>query len=1110
MNLRDLAFVDNPSFAIFSGGKEYDVRDFGAKCDGIAFDNAAIQRAIDTAASEGGGKVIIPAGTCLIKPIRLASNVELHLEKGARLLGSPDLDDYPNVPLKHIAFPDGLPRKRSAALICADEVRNVAITGEGTIDANGLTFVKEKDDPDWSGWKYIRKAPYEKSLPRICFITGCENVLVRGVSVTNGPAGWSWWFHDCDNVLIEDSKVLVDVRFPNNDGFHVNSSRNVMIRNCDVESGDDSIIVRANNSSLAENKICENVIVENCRLRSYANGIRIAWTQDGTIRNCIFRNIAIKNSVNGIAMQIPPVSPSNPLDHGREATRIEDILFENIEIDGAYGRPVRIEIDSEDPILLPVGGFKNVVLRNITSRGLERPIIRGRPANIISGISFENCRFDIVSDDELPDWRHQGAAAWERRPGLNGRWNSLEPTTFGNWKMKAIDFAAPMPDEVDRFCHFITGYLAPAGIQMLTLRIQYRYQFKSHPECTEPDALSFEDIQTIKAACDSANIKLVPKMNALGHQGSEKAPSALLRAHPDMDESRGKEETIRHYCRSICPTHPDSLHLVQDLTAELAEVFGANLIHLGCDEVFEIGTCERCKPIPTAKLFADWVNGLSRHLKSKGVTSMIWADRLLDAATTPYGPWEASDNGTHEALALLDKDIILCDWHYEKRESDPSAGIFAKAGFNFFSCPWRYNDNAVRFLKATLEEEDGHCQGLLFTTWYPAKVVMDAFEGSYAAEPGKDPKDAAAETLCSLARNFQNLFQDSPGEWCWYDGSELPLEGQGWSSRGRAWDRLNIPQKATYDRLPQKFEGKTSDEVWMLQTNTAGESFRFLTDSNELRIRWRPRSANLGMWHFPSTGMSGIDVYQWSDEHSCWRFTTPPWPAPPKAEGAEYTWKIEPGVPTIINLPLYNGIDYFRLGVKRGCTISELPPRKSGVRRPVVFYGTSTTQGGCVSRPGLCWTSIASRHADVPQVNLGFSGAGKMEDVMVDVLSEIDASCYCLDTTGNMHLTLLEERYEKFTRALNASKPLTPIVLCVAYPWDEGAGRNDRSDFVRSLYGKLKSEDPEKWARLYLFDDPEVVRPDNENTVEGAHLNDAGALRLGESFARFLRTLPLS
>ena len=95
--------------------------------------------------------------------------------------------------------------------------------------------------------------------------------------MVNQPAGWSYWIHDCDYVAFDRVKIFAEVEYPNNDGIHINSSRNVTISNCDITCGDDSIIVRANNASLAENKVCEKVCVTNCNLTSYSGGIRIGW-----------------------------------------------------------------------------------------------------------------------------------------------------------------------------------------------------------------------------------------------------------------------------------------------------------------------------------------------------------------------------------------------------------------------------------------------------------------------------------------------------------------------------------------------------------------------------------------------------------------------------------------------------------------------------------------------------------------------------------------------------------------------------------------------------------------------------------------------------------------
>ncbi len=669
------------------------------------------------------------------------------------------------------------------------------------------------------------------------------------------------------------------------------------------------------------------------------------------------------------------------------------------------------------------------------------------------------------------------------------------PEPAGGWKSRAIVMTAPVPDDLDRFNAFVTNTLAPAGVDTLVLLVRYRYQFKSHPECAESNALSRAAIRSIKAACDARGIKLVPKMNLLGHQGSKSVvTSGLLAAHPEFDETPEKKEVRHNYCRSICPKHPESLKLVTDLASEMAEAFGADMMHIGCDEVFEIGTCPRCKDTPTGTLFADWVNGISRHLKAKGVRTMIWSDRLLNAKGSGYGVWEASDNGTDAALGKIDKDVICCDWHYENCPKYPSVETLADAGYELYVCPWRYAENAKLFLDYAVKHDKGKYFGLMFTTWYSAKDVMDAIEGKWAAQPGKDKDASMARTLYSLGRNFQYLFPKAKADWRWFDGSELPMEGKGWPRRDQT--------AAYYERLPKAHLDALTPGVRWLQEHTTGMSFRFVTDSDRLNIRWKPLSSNLDMWHMPSTGVSGVDVYQY-DEKKGWRYVNPPWPAPPKAEGASYVWNVKPNVPTMIYLPLYNGIEYFRLGIKPGCTIADAPARKSGIVKPVVFYGTSTTQGGCVSRPGLCWTSVAARLADVPQINLGFSGAGKMEDVLNDCLNEIDASCYVLDTCGNMDVPLLKERFEAFMRKLHDRKPGVPLIV-PAHPWDDDAD-GGRQAFLRDLCAKLKAEDPVLWKDLHFLGFEPEFDVDNENTVEGSHMNDVGSLRLGTLCAALLR-----
>lgn len=335
-------------------------------------------------------------------------------------------------------------------------------------------------------------------------------------------------------------------------------------------------------------------------------------------------------------------------------------------------------------------------------------------------------------------------------------------------------------------------------------------------------------------------------------------------------------------------------------------------------------------------------------------------------------------------------------------------------------------------------------------------------------------------------------------EWRWYDGSELPLEGRSYADAGRG--------ETYYDRIPKQYKDAVTPAVWELQKHTAGFCFRFKTASSKLRIFWKPRFPDLHMWHMPSTGMSGIDVYQYGEKRG-WQFVMPPWPAPPSADGAGYTWAVVPGAPVTIYLPLYNGISDFRVGVEPGTSIEALPVRKSGIDKPVVIYGTSTTQGGCVSRPGLCWTAVAGRLADVPVVNLGFSGSGRMEDAMVDVVAEIESSLYVLDTIGNMNQDDIRERYERFVRALRDRRPDTPV-LVTANGWIYNVRHHECAELIKGIAEKLKAEDPVKWSKLFFAGDyGDDIGPDGEGTMDGVHLNDLGSRRVGEVFGRAIRKI---
>ena len=328
------------------------------------------------------------------------------------------------------------------------------------------------------------------------------------------------------------------------------------------------------------------------------------------------------------------------------------------------------------------------------------------------------------------------------------------------WKSRALCLEVPPTSQIDRFCRFIGDVLAKDKIDTLVLLIRYRYQFTSHPECRADDPISCEDAQKIKAACDAHHIRVVPKMNLLGHQTRPDVHinDALLMAHPELDETPWLSDDEIEYCRSICPTHPDSLRIVLDLVDELAAAFDADAFHIGCDEVFLIGMCERCKTHSTAELFSNWVNAIAGHLKEKGIETFMWGDRLLDSYVCHHGPWDASKVGTADAIKTIDKDIVICDWHYYHWPAFPSVDVFGEAGMKSYLCTFNIGANAKKFLDYAKEHDHGNILGIMETTWVPADFFMDCIEG----KPFRSTEQWYAQGIPAIVRTYRWLFEDGP------------------------------------------------------------------------------------------------------------------------------------------------------------------------------------------------------------------------------------------------------------------------------------------------------------------------------------------------------------
>ena len=348
----------------------------------------------------------------------------------------------------------------------------------------------------------------------------------------------------------------------------------------------------------------------------------------------------------------------------------------------------------------------------------------------------------------------------------------------------------------------------------------------------------------------------------------------------------------------------------------------------------------------------------------------------------------------------------------------------------------------------------------------------------------------------------------------WIDGRFLPIEG-------RAFDDVDD----WYDRLPANVTTNVNGGVRGMKHHTAGMLFRFKTDSRNLHFRWTPRSPKLSMDHMPATGVSGIDVYRWDSSRDRWVYAGACRMRDDSLKEFSLDIAWTPDDPCIVNLPLYNGIKEFRLGIDAGATVEALPSRKSGINKPVVFYGTSITHGACASRPGLAFVNRVGRDLDVPVVNLGFAGSGRMEMEMADHLTRIDASCYVLDCLWNMDkprdvpgaafhdmyaagfdekdsISVVRFRYEPFIRELRRKRPDVPIVMAEQSDVYNNGRFDEKNRFIRALYKKLVAEG---WTGLVYLSNSDMYTGDLEGTAEGCHPNDLGMESLAKAFGGAVR-----
>lgn len=310
-----------------------------------------------------------------------------------------------------------------------------------------------------------------------------------------------------------------------------------------------------------------------------------------------------------------------------------------------------------------------------------------------------------------------------------------------------------------------------------------------------------------------------------------------------------------------------------------------------------------------------------------------------------------------------------------------------------------------------------------------------------------------------------------------------------------------------YDRLPAALKSAVREPLWNLSKCAAGLSVRFLTNSTKITVKWTLLN-DLEMNHMADTGIKGIDLY--FNQNGRFQYLNTARPSGKEneyvlaknlsGEMREYT----------MYLPLYDGITDLQIGIDANSTIEKPKNRQS---ESIVFYGTSITQGGCASRPGMAHTNIISRKLNLEVINLGFSGNGKMEAPINELIASFDPLFYVIECLPNMDVTMVQERSAPLVETIRAKHPETPILFVENFNYDNAVLDQLATNQIKEKNAALKEQyqhiQKAGHQNVYYIESTNATGADHEGTVDGVHFTDLGFLRYADFLIEKFNTLAL-
>lgn len=308
-----------------------------------------------------------------------------------------------------------------------------------------------------------------------------------------------------------------------------------------------------------------------------------------------------------------------------------------------------------------------------------------------------------------------------------------------------------------------------------------------------------------------------------------------------------------------------------------------------------------------------------------------------------------------------------------------------------------------------------------------------------------------------------------------------------------------------YDRLDSLQRVPLPTRVQELAQNSAGLNINFETNAKSIRVKWELEKF-ITMWNMTPVAINGLDLYALKD--NVWQYVASARPSGDKSnvliiDQLDGEWR-----KYRLYLPLYSKLTKLEVGIPTSSSIKATKQPYSNSKK-VVIYGSSITQGASASRPGMAYPSIISRKMGVETFNLGFSGSGKMELEIAEILAKMPADVYVLDCVPNPSPQQIKERAYPFVKYLRKQKPNTPIIM-VESVYREAANWNSKTKAMvesqnlafRKTFEKLKSEN---YKNLYYITSDKLTGTDHEASIDGTHLTDVGFMRLSDALLPYLK-----